>query len=144
MDLPRSPLAPSRFPKLPAIAGVRLATRACGIKYRRRADTCLNEFAPGTQVAGVLTRSLTAAAPVLWCREALGNGRARAVLVNAGNANAFTGYAGMASVRRTVEATASRLGCGKRDVLVASTGVIGEPLPDQRIVSALDEGLAAT
>jgi glutamate N-acetyltransferase/amino-acid N-acetyltransferase len=138
MDLARSPLAPNRFPKLPSIAGVRLATRACGIKYRRRADTCLIEFAPGTRVAGVLTRSLTAAAPVLWCREALDNGRARAILVNAGNANAFTGHAGMASVKRTVAATADRLGCRKRDVLIASTGVIGEPLPDGRIVSALD------
>ena len=138
MDLARSPLAPKRFPTLPSISGVRLATQACGIKYRRRADACLIEFAQGTKVAGVLTCSLTAAAPVLWCREALADGRARAILINSGNANAFTGHAGLASVAQTVAATAARLGCRRKDVLVASTGVIGEPLPAERIVAGLD------
>jgi glutamate N-acetyltransferase/amino-acid N-acetyltransferase len=137
VKLQRSPLAPARFPDLPALAGVRLAARACGVRYRDRADVCLIEFAPGTSVAGVLTRSLTAAAPVLWCRKALARGRARAIVVNSGNANAFTGRAGMDSVRRVVDKTADVLGCKPNEVFVASTGVIGEPLPDARVTDAL-------
>ncbi len=94
MALPQSPLAPESVARLPAIDGVRLATRACGIKYRGRSDVCLMAFDPGTAVAGVFTRSKTASAPVDWCRRALVGGRARAVLVNSGNANAFTGRLG--------------------------------------------------
>ena len=90
----RSPLAPSRFPNLPEVPGVRLAAAACGLRYAGRDDVMLAEFAPGTTVAGVLTRSLTAAAPVEWCRAALGDGRARALVVNAGIAIAFTGREG--------------------------------------------------
>ena len=86
MAMTRSPLAPERAPRLPAIDGVRLATRACGIKYRGRSDVCLMAFDPGTAMAGVFTRSKTASAPVDWCRRALVGGRARAVLVNSGNA----------------------------------------------------------
>ena len=134
----RSPLAPKSFPKLKPLSGVRLATAACGIKGRNRTDVCIMEFAPGTQVAGVLTRSLTASAPVEWCREALRNGRARAIVVNSGNANAFTGRAGTVSVKRTAETTARKLGCRPRDILVASTGVIGEPLPESRVIAGLD------
>lgn len=137
MMVQRSPLAPERFPDLPLVAGARLASHACAVRYRNRADVCLIELAPGTAVAGVLTRSLTAAAPVLWCRRALKGGRARAILVNSGNANAFTGAAGVAAVERVVEATAGLLGCRKTEVFVASTGVIGEPLPDERITAAL-------
>ncbi|HEY5598862.1 MAG TPA: bifunctional glutamate N-acetyltransferase/amino-acid acetyltransferase ArgJ, partial [Kiloniellales bacterium] len=140
--LPRSPLAPARLPQLPPIAGARLATRACGIRYKGRADACLIELAPGTSVAGVLTRSLTASAPVLWCRKALAGGRGRAIIVNAGNANAFTGAAGTDSVDRIVGAVARKLKCKPREVFVASTGVIGEPLPDGKLTGALD-GLRA-
>ncbi len=139
MKLKRSPLAPRAFPKLPALAGVRLAAAACDIRYRGRTDACLIELAPGSTVAGVLTRSKTASAPVEWCRTALAGGRARAMVINAGNANAFTGGAGMASVARTVEAAAACLGCRRREVFVASTGVIGEPLPDERLTGALDQ-----
>ncbi len=96
------------------------------------------ELAAGSSVAGVLTRSETAAAPVDWCREALAGGRARALVVNAGNANAFTGRAGKGSVDRTVEATRQLLGCRRREVFIASTGVIGERLPDARLVACLD------
>lgn len=134
----RSPLAPKSFAKLKPLGGVRLATAACGIKGRSRTDVCILEFAPGTQVAGVLTRSLTASAPVEWCREALRNGRARAIVINSGNANAFTGRAGTVSVKRTAETTARKLGCRPRDVLVASTGVIGERLPESRVIAGLD------
>jgi glutamate N-acetyltransferase/amino-acid N-acetyltransferase len=130
-------LAPARFPALPPIAGARLATRACGIRYKDRADACLIELAAGTAIAGVLTRSLTAAAPVLWCRKALTGGRARAIIVNSGNANAFTGTAGTDSVGRIVTAVARTLKCQPREVFVASTGVIGEPLPDTLLTQAL-------
>ncbi len=87
----RSPLAPPELATLPSIDGARLGGVACGIRYKGRTDLCLMELAPGTTAAGVLTRSLTAAAPVDWCRKALKSGRARAILVNSGNANAFTG-----------------------------------------------------
>ncbi len=138
MALKRSPLAPLRFAALPPVAGVSLASRACGIKYKNRTDLCLMAFAPGTSVAGVLTKSKTASAPVEWCRAALPRGRARAVVVNAGNANAFTGKRGETSVERVVREAAARLGCRAGEVFVASTGVIGEPLPDKRVLKGLD------
>ena len=136
---PRSPLAPADAPALPPVAGVRLAARACGVRYKDHTDVCLLAFDPGTTVAGVFTQSLTAAAPVERCRKHLRGGKARAVLVNSGNANAFTGKAGTASVDRTVKAVAAQLGCKPTEVFVASTGVIGEPLPDERITAALQE-----
>jgi glutamate N-acetyltransferase/amino-acid N-acetyltransferase len=135
---PRSPLAPERAPALPALAGVRLAAGEAGLRYRGRTDLMLMELAPGTRMAGVFTRSLTAAAPVDWCRSALKGGTGRAVLVNSGNANAFTGRAGAAAVRETVRAATRLLGCREREVFVASTGVIGQPLEAARIVAALD------
>jgi glutamate N-acetyltransferase/amino-acid N-acetyltransferase len=133
----RSPLAPESAPRLPPLAGVRLAARACGVRYQGRTDVCLMEFAPGSTIAGVLTRSLCASAPVDWCREALKSGRARAVLVNSGNANAFTGRLGEAAVRRCVVAAAAAMDCAPEEIFVASTGVIGEPLPDERITAGL-------
>jgi len=134
----KSPLAPASPPTLGPIAGVRLASIASGIRYRERTDLCLIELAEGTAAAAVLTKSSTAAAPIDWCREALADPRARAVVVNSGNANAFNGAAGMAAVRRTAAGVAARLGCAERDVFVASTGVIGEPLPVEKIEAALD------
>lgn len=134
---PRSPLAPKRFPPLPAVAGVRLATGHAGIRYKGRSDLLLVELAPGATVAGVFTRSRTAAAPVAWCRAALRGGRARAIVVNSGNANAFTGRAGETAVRETARTVAALLGCPEGAVFVASTGVIGEALPDQKIRHAL-------
>ncbi len=142
MSLPRSPLAPVASPTLPPIAGVRLAARACGVRYLGRTDVCLIAFDPGTTVAGVLTRSLTASAPVERCRANLAGGKARAILVNSGNANAFTGRLGVVAVDQTVKGVVARLGCRPREAFVASTGVIGEPLPYERIVAGLD-GLAA-
>jgi glutamate N-acetyltransferase/amino-acid N-acetyltransferase len=97
----------------------------------------LAQLAPGTTVAGVFTQSLTAAAPIDWCRKALKSGTARAIVVNSGNANAFTGKVGDAAVRDTVRATARLLGCPQNRVFVSSTGVIGEPLPVKRLVTAL-------
>jgi len=136
---PRSPLAPESPPSLPPVAGVRLAARACGVRYKDRTDVCLMAFESGSTVAGVFTRSLTASAPVERCRKHVRGGRVRAILVNSGNANAFTGKGGTASVDRTVKAVAAQLGCKPTEVFVASTGVIGEPLPDERITAALRE-----
>jgi len=143
----RSPLAPARFPDLPPVAGVRLATCACEIKYRDRTDACLFSFEPGTTIAGVLTQSLTASAPVEWCRKILPSGKARAIVINSGNANAFTGRAGRDSVSRVVKASAEALGLPPRTIYVASTGVIGEPLPDKKLTGALKQlktGLSGT
>ena len=132
-----SPLAPERFPDLPIVRGVRLAAGTCGLGYKGRNDLMLAELAPGTAVAGVLTRSLTASAPVEWVRKALRGGSARALVVNSGNANAFTGGAGAKAVERTVEAAADLFPCRPSTVFLASTGVIGEPISGQQIVVAL-------
>ena len=132
-----SPLAPAEFPALPAVAGVRLGAAVAGVHYRGRRDLLLATFAPDTAVAGVLTRSQTAAAPVQWCRAALAGGRASALVVNAGNANAFTGAPGVAAVKRTARAAARLVGGPAGRVFIASTGVIGEPLADARIARAL-------
>ena len=137
-----SPLAPERFPDLPEIGGVRVATVEAGIRYKGRDDLLLVELAPGTAIAGSLTRSLTASAPVDWCREALPGGRARAIVVNSGNANAFTGRVGKTAVEHTVAAAAAALGCAEREVFVSSTGVIGEPLPAESTIVQKLPGLA--
>jgi glutamate N-acetyltransferase/amino-acid N-acetyltransferase len=138
----RSPLAPEGFPAIPPVAGARFAALDAGIRYQGRYDLTLIELAPGTSVAGVLTRSTTAGHPVLWCREVLPQGRARAVIVNAGNANVFRGAEGDAAVRAEAEAVAAALGCRPDEVLVASTGVIGERLPVERITARVGELVA--
>ncbi|HYD32238.1 MAG TPA: bifunctional glutamate N-acetyltransferase/amino-acid acetyltransferase ArgJ [Azospirillaceae bacterium] len=132
-----SPLAPARFPDLPPIAGVRFATANSGIRYKGRDDLMMALFDPGTTVAGVTTRSLTAAAPVLWCRQALKGGAARALVVNAGNANAFTGKAGDATVAATAKAAAALAGCAESEVFLSSTGVIGVPLAPDALAKVL-------
>jgi len=132
-DVSKSPLAPRRFPRIPEVAGVRLAVAAAGIKYRRRNDLLLAALPHGTTAAGVFTRSSTGSAPVTWCRDNITSGRVRALLVNSGNANAFTGDQGMRDVRWSAGRTAKALACRPAAVLVASTGVIGEPLPVDRI-----------
>lgn len=126
--LPVSPLAPARFPDLPAIKGVELAVAASGTGYQGRDDLMLIRFAGDSQLAGVFTRSATAAAPVDWTRAQLAKGHGRAVLVNAGNANAFTGRKGIESVQLMTARLADQLGLEAADILTASTGVIGEPL----------------
>jgi glutamate N-acetyltransferase/amino-acid N-acetyltransferase len=127
-----SPLAPAAFPELPPIGGVAFATAEAGIKYRGRTDVLLMAFDKGTEVAGVFTRSKCPSAPVDWCKAALANGRARALLVNSGNANAFTGRRGRDTVRLSAAMVAETLGCRPRDVMLASTGVIGEPLDPEK------------
>src|SRR5690349_7178955 len=123
-----SPLAPARFPDMPPIAGVRLATAAAGSRYAGRTDVLLTLLDPGTTVAGVLTRSKCPSAPVDWCRARLKAGKARALVVNSGNANAFTGRTGRDAVAFTANLAARAIGCKPADVFLASTGVIGEPL----------------
>ncbi len=133
----RSPLAPARFPKLPPVAGVRLAAGRAGVRYRGRDDVLFAAFARGTAAAGVFTRSTMPGAPVLWCREILPRGRARGLVVSAGNANVFTGRAGEAEVRAEARAAGRLLGAPARDVFVAATGVIGEVPPAGRVAAIL-------
>jgi len=132
-----SPLAPRRFPVLPAIDGVRLSGVACGLRYKGRSDLMVAELDKNTRIAGVFTQSLTAAAPVDWCRKALKGARVRAIVVNSGNANAFTGRVGDLAVHNTVRAAAEAFNCPQNQIFVSSTGVIGEPLPVDRLIKAL-------
>src|SRR5882762_9801824 len=134
-----SPLAPKHVPDIPEIAGVRLATGAAGIKYQGRTDVLLALFDQGTTVAGVLTRSKCPSAPVEWCRAKLKSGKARALVVNSGNANAFTGETGRAATAFTAKLAAQAAGCKPADVFLASTGVIGEPLPAERFNGVMEE-----
>jgi glutamate N-acetyltransferase / amino-acid N-acetyltransferase len=123
-----SPLAPTDVPEMPAIAGVNLATAEAGIRYKGRTDVLLAVLDPGTAVAGVFTQSKCASAPVEWCRGQLKGGKARALVVNSGNANAFTGKTGKQSTAMTAAIAAKAVGCKANEVFLASTGVIGEPL----------------
>jgi glutamate N-acetyltransferase/amino-acid N-acetyltransferase len=132
-----SPLAPKSLAKLPPLAGVRLATGEAGVRYQGRTDVLMVTLAPGTQVAGVFTKSKTASAPVDWCKAQLKSGTARALVVNSGNANAFTGRTGLEGAQAVAQAASGALACRAGEVMLASTGVIGEPLPAERIVRIL-------
>jgi glutamate N-acetyltransferase / amino-acid N-acetyltransferase len=123
-----SPLAPTSVPDMPAISGIRLATAAAGIRYKGRTDVLLAIMDKGTTVAGVFTQSKCPSAPVEWCRARLKGGQARALVVNSGNANAFTGKTGRQSTALTAAIGARAVGCRPNEVFLASTGVIGEPL----------------
>lgn len=133
-----SPLAPLHVPDLPAIAGVRLATAAAGIRYAGRTDVLLALFEPNTTAAGVFTRSKCPSAPVEWCRAHLKPGKTRALVVNSGNANAFTGKTGKRSTALTASIAARAVGCSPNEVFLASTGVIGEPLDATKFDGVLD------
>jgi len=141
MDLPVSPLAPATVIEPAPVPGVRLATRACGVRYQGRTDVLLALFDARTTVAGVLTRSATRSAPVDWCGAGLKGGSARALVVNSGNANAFTGLRGVSSVENIATAAAAEDvgGCRPSEVFIASTGTIGEFLPDERITGPLPD-----
>jgi len=137
-----SPLAPKHVPDLPAIAGVRLATAAAGIRYAGRTDVLLALFDEGTSAAGVFTRSKCPSAPVEWCRAHLKGGKARALVVNSGNANAFTGKSGRQATNFTALLAARAASCKVTEVFLASTGVIGEPLDATKFRDVM-EGLVA-
>lgn len=136
-----SPFAPAHLPEVPQVPGVRLAACEAGIRYANRTDLMMAVLDAGTTVAGVLTRSKTASAPVHWCRRNLENGKARALVVNSGNANTFTGKKGAEATRVTAEAAAAGVGCAPDEVYVSSTGVIGEPLDASKFAHLLG-GLA--
>ena len=152
-EVQRSPLAPATFPELPAIGGVRFASAAAGVKYKDRDDVMLAALKPGSTVAGVFTRSKTRAAPVLDCQLKIGQSDTSggaAIIVNSGNANAFTGQSGAEAVTAITTSVASALSLEKERVFSSSTGVIGEILPHARIteqipnlVTGLDAGKIA-
>jgi len=132
-----SPLAPKLYPELPEIEGVRLSAIEAGIKYSGRKDLCLMMFEKSAEIAGVFTSSKCPSAPVDWCRKILSKGKASAIVINSGNANAFTGKKGEEATQLTAKAAAKALSCPEKRVFLASTGVIGEPLD----ASGFDEKL---
>ena len=138
-SVPVSPLAPQSYPTMPAVDGIRFATGEAGIKYRNRTDVFLALMDKGTVAAGVFTKSKCPSAPVDWCRANLTKGSARALVVNSGNANAFTGQKGKASVKLTADIAAKAVGCKTSEVFLASTGVIGEPLDATRFNGVLED-----
>ncbi|VAW16463.1 Glutamate N-acetyltransferase @ N-acetylglutamate synthase [hydrothermal vent metagenome] len=137
MDLPVSPLAPKAFPALVPIKGVELFVGASGEYYKNRNDILLAVFAPTTQVAGVFTQSRCASAPVEWCRAHLKNHQARALLVNAGSANAFAGRRGDLATQQIATHTGEMLDCPPHEIMLAATGVIGEPLDPEPVLKVL-------
>ncbi|UHS63971.1 bifunctional glutamate N-acetyltransferase/amino-acid acetyltransferase ArgJ [Agrobacterium vaccinii] len=134
-----SPLAPKSYPDMPALRGVRMATAAAGIKYKNRTDVLLMVFDKPASVAGVFTKSKCPSAPVDFCRANLAGGVARAVVVNSGNANAFTGKKGKAATELTGKSAAEAVGCATSEVFLASTGVIGEPLDATKFAGVLGQ-----
>jgi len=137
----RSPLAPASFPKLPVIGGVRFATARAGVKYRDRADVMLAHLAPGTAIAGAFTQSSTRSAAVLDCQDKINGAsdQGAAIIVNSGNANAFTGRNGHQSVKAITQSVAEAVSVPEARVFSSSTGVIGEPLPHDKINARLNE-----
>ncbi len=138
-SVPVSPLAPKRFPDMPPIDGVRFATAEAGIRYRGRRDVFLALMDKGTAAAGVFTKSRCPSAAVDWCRRVLPAGEARALVVNSGNANAFTGLRGVEAVEMTARIGAKAAQCATEAIYIASTGVIGEPLDATKFDGVLQE-----
>jgi glutamate N-acetyltransferase/amino-acid N-acetyltransferase len=136
-----SPLAPAQFPDLPVIDGVKFATAAAGVKYQGRTDVMLAVADAGSTIAGVFTRSATRSAPVLDCQDKISGPTPNgvAILVNSGNSNAFTGARGRESVAAITGAVADVTGLDGAAVFTSSTGVIGEPLPHDRIIAILGQ-----
>jgi glutamate N-acetyltransferase/amino-acid N-acetyltransferase len=131
------------MPDMPEVAGCELAAIEAGVRYKGRVDVLLGRFVEGTQVAGVLTRNQMPGAPVDWCRKVLPAGLARGLVVNAGNANVFTGAHGRTACEETARAAAAELGCKPEEIMLSSTGVIGEPLAYERIVAGLPKAKTA-
>ncbi|MCP4072477.1 MAG: bifunctional glutamate N-acetyltransferase/amino-acid acetyltransferase ArgJ [Hyphomicrobiales bacterium] len=128
MSIPVSPLAPTQWPRLPPLAGVRLGCVEAGIKYQGRKDLTVIDFDEMASIAGVFTKSRCPSAPVDWCKNILATGKVRCIIVNSGNANAFTGNKGHEAVDQTTSAAADIFDCNLNEIYLASTGVIGEPL----------------
>lgn len=138
-SVPVSPLAPKSYPDQLSVEGVRFATASAGIRYAGRADVMLALLDKGTQAAGVFTRSKCPSAPVDWCRAKLKGGKARAIVVNSGNANAFTGKVGAKAAKLTAEIAAKATGAPLSEIFIASTGVIGEPLDATKFDGVMDQ-----
>ncbi|MEK9734572.1 MAG: bifunctional glutamate N-acetyltransferase/amino-acid acetyltransferase ArgJ [Paracoccaceae bacterium] len=136
-----SPLAPEGFPDIGVIDGVRFSSAAAGVKYKGRTDVMLAQLSAGSTIAGVFTSSATRSAPVLDCQEKLGliSDEGAAIIVNSGNSNAFTGKIGTDAMKAVVNGVADKLSLSPERVFSASTGVIGEPLPADRIINKLDD-----
>ncbi|ATN36180.1 bifunctional ornithine acetyltransferase/N-acetylglutamate synthase [Rhizobium sp. ACO-34A] len=134
-----SPLAPKSYVEMPVIRGVSMSTAAAGIKYKNRTDVLLMSFDCPATVAGVFTKSKCPSAPVDFCRSNLGHGVARGVVVNSGNANAFTGVKGRTATELTAKSAAAALGCAENEIYLASTGVIGEPLDATKFAGVLGD-----
>ncbi len=137
-DAKVSPFAPAKLADVPVIDGVRFAACEAGIRYKNRTDLMVAVFDAGTTAAGVLTQSKTCSAPVLWCRQSLKGGKARVLVVNSGNSNAFTGKKGREAVQMTAQFAGKAVDCGPDEVYLASTGVIGEPLDASKFSHLLD------
>ncbi|MEF3366135.1 bifunctional glutamate N-acetyltransferase/amino-acid acetyltransferase ArgJ [Methylocystis sp. 9N] len=137
-DAPLSPLAPTTTPDIPPLEGVRFAAGAAGVRYPGRTDVMLALLDEGTSVAGVFTRSKCPSAPVDWCRARLKGGKARALVVNSGNANAFTGKTGVEAVKFSAKLAAAATGAPENRIFLASTGVIGEPLDASKFDGVLE------
>ncbi|WP_417320800.1 bifunctional glutamate N-acetyltransferase/amino-acid acetyltransferase ArgJ [Emcibacter sp.] len=143
-EFKKSPLAPEKFPDMPIIDGAEIGTAATGLKYKERDDLLLIRFPEGASVAGVFTKSKTRSAPVDWCRDCLRSEKpARVLLVNAGNANAFTGRAGDEAMQKCIETAAGATGADRDQVYVSSTGVIGEVLPADRMLAHIEAAAKA-
>lgn len=134
-----SPLAPDSFPDMPKIDGIKISAIKCGIKYQHKKDLMVASFENQTCVAGVFTKSKTASANIDWGREILNHKKAKILIVNSGNANAFNGKAGEDSIQRIVDQCAKVFDCNKKEVYPCATGVIGEVLPDNLILDSLEE-----
>ena len=139
---PISPLAPKSYPDLPQVEGVRFATAEAGIRYKGRTDVMIALLDKGTQVAGVFTTSKCPSAPVDWCRAKLKGGKARALVVNSGNANAFTGKVGAQATKLTAEIAGKATNAPLSEIFLASTGVIGEPLDATKFDGVMDDLVA--
>ncbi len=138
-NAPLSPLAPQSIPEVAPLEGVRFAAGAAGVRYAGRTDVMLAILDEGAAVAGVFTKSKCPSAPVDWCRAKLKGGKAKALLVNSGNANAFTGKAGADAVKLSAKIAAAATGASERQIFIASTGVIGEPLDAKKFDGVLDK-----
>jgi glutamate N-acetyltransferase / amino-acid N-acetyltransferase len=137
--LKKSPLAPKAFPSLPKIKGIRLSSIHSGIRYKDKLDLSLISMTKDTNVACVVTKSRAPSAPVIWCKKIRKIGKAKALIVNSGNANAHTGSKGMETVKNTANSVASHIGCNANEVYVCSTGVIGEHLDENIIINAISK-----
>ncbi|QLC21567.1 bifunctional glutamate N-acetyltransferase/amino-acid acetyltransferase ArgJ [Parasphingopyxis sp. CP4] len=143
MEIAASPLSPAEFRQPASIDGVTIRVSRAQYKHWDRCDLTFFELNPGTVVAGVTTQSRCPSPEVEWCRDALSTGTARALIVNAGNANAFTGNRGRAAVEAITAKVSDHLGCTPNEVFIASTGVIGEPLPIDKAEAGLEAAFSA-